>query len=88
MADIAELKADLAKAEAAKEKLLDERRSNRVTMTKAEFAAYSDGTIADQKQVQKAISEAQDAVTAFLNNARQEIFVGTVSESDGSGGVN
>ena len=87
MAHIDELKADLATAEATKEALITERQDNRDTMSKMGFRAYNEETRAEQLEVEAAVTAAIGAITAHLNNSRQEIYVGTLSESDTVGGA-
>lgn len=87
MSDIETLKADLADAEAAKALLVDERRANRATMSPTAFRAYNEETRDQQIDVQADLQTATDAITAHLNNARQEIMVGTLSETNTPGGA-
>jgi hypothetical protein len=88
MADVKVLKAAYDAAEQAKADLVDERRANRPTMTKAEFKAYSDGTIADQKKVQADVIAAQKALSEGLGKIKEEavaVALGTMTETDGGG---
>lgn len=87
MAHIDELKTALAEAEAVKETLLETRRANRETMSKMGFRAYNEETRAEQLEVQAAVTAAIAAITVHLNNSRQEIFVGTLNESETVGGA-
>lgn len=87
MSKVAELKAAVAEAEAAKEELVAERRQKRETLSKAAFRDYNEETKARQQEVAQAIADAQGALIAYLNNARQEILVGTVDESNKTGGT-
>jgi Skp family chaperone for outer membrane proteins len=90
MADIAALKAALDEAEATQDALIEERRQNRESMTRAGFRAYNEETKAQQVEVARAIADAQQALTAALNNVRSEalsVAVGTLSESGTQGGV-
>jgi hypothetical protein len=84
MADIQALKLAVDQAEAAKEILVEERRANRESMTKAEFKAYNTSTYQEQIDVEKAVGKAISDLQAALNAARQELLVGTVGESEGS----
>lgn len=85
--DIAQLKADLDAAEAAELALIEERRANRVSMTKAEFQAYNDDTRQDQKDLARAVKAAEQALHSALNNKRQEILVEAIGEGSSQGGV-
>lgn len=90
MADIAALKAALDQAEADKEALLEERRANRASMSKADFRAYNDQTRQQQVEIQKAVDDAQAELTQALNSVRSEalnVAVGTISESNSAGGT-
>lgn len=90
MADIAGLKAALDEAESAQEALVTERRTNRESMTKAEFRAYNEATRAQQIETAKAVSDAQAALAGALNGVRSDalaVAVGTLSESNSAGGV-
>lgn len=87
MAHIDELKTALAAHEEVKQNLLDERQSKRDSLSRAAFQQYNEDTRAEQLQVTADVTEAIAAITAHLNNARQEIMVGTISETDSAGGV-
>lgn len=82
MADIQALKQNLDAAEQAKENLIVERRERRDALSKKDFRAFNEETRQDQLDAEKAVREARDALTAELNNARQELMVGTLSESN------
>lgn len=90
MADIAALKAALDQAEADKEALIQERAEKRRTMSKYDFRAYNEETHQQQIDVQKAVDDAQAALTSALNDVRSEalnVAVGTISESNSAGGT-
>jgi len=88
MPDIAQIQANLADAEEAKEKLLKERRKNREKMSKSAFRAYNEETRQKQIDVETDIRNARAALTEALNLSRQELLVGTVSETGDLGGAN
>ena len=83
-AAVTEAKGELAAAEAAKEALLEERRANRDSMSKSAFRSYNENTRAQQLEVQAAVNAAQAKLSATLNSVRDEVLVGTLSESNGS----
>lgn len=88
MTDLAALKADLDDAEAAKEKLVDERRAKRPTMTRDEFAAYGRDTYQKQRDVQAAVNAAQVAFTEGSGRVKADaiaVALGTINETEGSG---
>lgn len=94
MADLAVLKAAVDAAEAVKETLLDERRTNRDSMPKQAFRDYNEATRVQQKEVEKAVSvantEFQDAlkvIRADAVDAAINVAVGTLHESDSAGGA-
>lgn len=87
MSDIAALKAAVDAAEAAEEELIAERRANRASMSKADFKAYNEETRAAQVDLAKAVAEANQALQAALNNARQEILVNAIGETNTAGGA-
>lgn len=87
MADIQALKAAVDAAYQAEEELLAERREKRDTLSKRDFRAYNEETRQTQINVQKAIDDAERELQLALNNARQQLLVGTVSESDAQGGA-
>ena len=94
MADLAALKAAVDAAEAAKEALLDERRTKRATMPKQAFRDYNTAThdqqlaveadvVAATKEFQAELSVIRsDAVDAAIN-----VAVGTISETNSEGGA-
>lgn len=86
MPEIKKLKADLDKAVKAEESLLEERRSKRDSLSKSAFREYNEETRQKQIDVTQARVAAENAITEHLNNARQEIFVGTVSETETANG--
>ena len=88
MADVLELKAAYEAAEQVKADLVEERRTNRPIMTKAEFNAWSDTTIAQQKQVQADVTAAQTAYSEALGKVKADainVALGTITETEGSG---
>ena len=82
------LKQAVDDAYTAEEELLEERRANRESLSKSAFRAYNEETRQRQIDVQKAISAAERQLQLALNNARQELLVGTVAESNTGGGAN
>lgn len=87
MAHIDELKLNLEVAEEVKVKLIATRQSKRDSLSKMAFRTYNEETRAEQLAVEADVKAAIDAITAHLNNARQEIYVGTISESETLGGT-
>lgn len=94
MTDISEVQEKVAVAKQAmtdayeaEESLLKERRENRDKMSRADFRAYNEQTRDKQKKVQRDIDSAEAELHRLLNNARQEIMVGTLSEGNSAGGV-
>lgn len=87
MAHIDELKLTLEAAEEAKANLIAERYDLRQSMGRQAFREYNEDSRAEQLQVTADVHDAIAAITIHLNNARQEIYVGTLSETDSSGGV-
>lgn len=84
-AAVAEARAELEAAEAAKEALVEERRENRESMLRADFRAYNEATRQKQIDIQRAVDEAQRKFSAALDRQRYEIAVGTLSEAEGLG---
>jgi hypothetical protein len=85
--DVQALVAAVDAAEAAKQALLDERRGNRTSMTKAAFSAYNTETHAKQRDVQAAVDAATAALQAALNNNRQEVLVTALEGRETLGGA-
>ncbi len=93
MADLAALKAAVDKAEAAKETLVEERRTKRDTMPRPEFRVYNEATRAQQVDTQTAVDVTTAEFQKALNEVRadavaQVISVGTLTESNTPGGAN
>ena len=95
MADLAALKAAVDVAEAAKETLLDERRTNRDTMSPRDFRAYNEATRAQQKDVTadetaatKAYQDELKVIRADAVDKAINVAVGTISESNTPEGGN
>ncbi len=95
MADLAALKAAVDAAEAAKEALLVERRTNRETMSPRDFRAYNDATRVQQKNVEADVGAADKAFQDELKVIRADavdnainVAVGTVNEAETAGGTN
>lgn len=86
MPEVKKLKADLDKAVKAEQALLEERQSKRDSLSKAAFREYNEETRQKQLEVTQARVDAERAITEYLNNARQEVFVGTVSETETANG--
>ena len=94
MADLAALKAAVDAAQAAKDELKAERIHNRKAMLKQEFANYNHNTAGQQREVQAAMNAAEKAFNDELKVIRAdatdkaiEVAVGTISESNSSGGT-
>ncbi len=94
MADLAALKAAVDAAEAAKETLLDERRSKRDTMPRQAFRDYNDATREQQLAVEAAVTAATKEFQAALSVIRSDavdaainVAVGTINEADSGGGT-
>jgi len=87
MSDITALKTAVAEAEATKEALVAERREKRDTLSRAAFRQYNDDTRPAQREVARAVADTQQALIAYLNNARQQILVGSVDEANTTGGA-
>ncbi len=87
MADVKELKAAYDAAEDAKAVLVDERRAQRPKMTKADFNAWSDTTIAEQKQLQADVTATQKALSEGLGKVKEDavnVALGTINETEGA----
>ena len=92
MADVAALTKAAVAADDALAALIVTRRSNRDSKTKAEFRDYNESTRAQQLQVQRDADAASKALSDSLNvdrehAAAQVISVGTLHETNRSGGV-
>jgi hypothetical protein len=94
MADLAVLKAAVDAAEAVKETLLDERRTNRDVMSKQAFRDYNESTRAQQKNVEADVAVATEAFQDALKVIRADavdaainVAVGTLHESNSAGGA-
>jgi hypothetical protein len=88
LADLAQLKADLDAAEAAKAALVDERRTNRDAMPKKDWLAYNRDSKQAQKDVQRAVVEANVALAHALGKVKSDavaVALGTITETDGGG---
>lgn len=88
MTDLAKLKADYDAAEETKASLVDERRANREVMTRAEFVSYSEGTISEQREVQKAVVATKAAFSKGLGKIKDDaiaVALGTITETEGGG---
>ncbi len=88
MADVLELKAAYDAAEDAKASLVDERRAKRPTMTQADFNAWSDTTVAEQKQLQADVVATQAALSEGLGKVKADavaVALGTMTETEGGG---
>ncbi len=93
MTDVAALQAAVQTAEAAKEVLLEERRTNRETMSRIDFRAYNEATKTQQIDTQATIDSTTAEFQKALNEVRadavaQVIDVGTLTESNTPGGAN
>lgn len=92
MADIAALQADCVVAETAKSALLEARAAKRAKMSKVAFREYNEETRAEQLVVQAAVTAADKAFKAALDEVRadavhQVVNVGTLEEGNKIGPV-
>ncbi len=85
--DVKALVAAVDAAEATFQALIDERRANRVSMTRAKFKAYNDDTREQQLAAQAAVTGAIKALQGSLNNSRQEVLVSALEGRDHLGGA-
>ncbi len=92
MADIAALQAVCVEAETAKSELLVVRASKRESLSKSAFRVYNAATADEQRAVQAAVTAADKAFTAALDEVRvgavhQVVDVGTLEEGNQIGQV-
>ncbi len=86
MTDVQALKADLDAAEAAKETLVEQRRSKRYSLSRIKWREYNESTRTKQKDVQAAVDAAQQAFSEALGRVRSdavEVALGTITETEG-----
>jgi hypothetical protein len=90
MTDLSALKIEVDTAEAAKETLVAERRTNRETMNRADWRAYNEETRSQQIEVEKAVTAANKAFQEAATTIRSEainVAIGTISETNTPGGT-
>ena len=85
--DIKALVAAVDAAEAAFQVLIDERRANRDSMTRAAFKEYNTDTRRQQVDTQAAVTAAILALQAALTNTKQTVLVQALEGRDTLGGA-
>ncbi len=91
--DVAELQQACVEAEAVKDLLLETRAEKRQSMSRMEFIEYNEASRAEQLQVEAAVTAADKAFTAALDEVRvgavhQVVDIGTLNEGNKAQGVN
>lgn len=85
--DIKALAAAVGAAHDGVAKLVATRQAQRGKLSRDAFMAYNAETAAEQLAATQAVTDADAALAAALNNSRQELLVGTIIGVEGGGGV-